>query len=414
MATSKTSKPRRTKGTGGLRSVGGDRWELKWLDKGKVRYQRVRVQNVATEKWLLTWRDGSDQYPGKTAQRAAAARLNELTAGAEVAQKAHIIGYPFKDYAREFVIARKKGKGPKKKKPKKLAPGTWAEYDRIVEGYLIVAFGDDLLHVLADDVGPIEDYRDGLLGDSDTVDLEKMGWKVLAPNTVRNHLRLLSMIFDGAEDDGLIARNPMRSVWVPGGAADEAVVLTMAEATALIAHVPPRYRMLTRLLLATGMRIGEALALRWDDYDPPDLRIGRALRRQDGNWVVGSPKTKNSKRTLRLDEPFMDALDAHREAQADHPNPLGLMFPNERGSYLDGNNFRNRALKKGLAAAKIDKPLTVHGLRHTHASLSIKKNVNPKVLSARLGHASVAFTLDVYGHLYAAEAGGSALDVLSL
>lgn len=152
-----------------------------------------------------------------------------------------------------------------------------------------------------------------------------------------------------------------------------------------------------------GLRIGELAALRCSSLDPDkrELRIVRTLSETNGRPVEGPPKTESSIRTV----PVPDWLSAALLALTIGRDPSDYLFTASQGGPLRARNWRSRvfdvAVKRaGLASQQRGDMLRPHDLRHTCASLHIKHGTPPKVLSTMLGHASVAITLDRYGHLY--------------
>jgi len=122
-------------------------------------------------------------------------------------------------------------------------------------------------------------------------------------------------------------------------------------------------------------------------------------------YAIGEPKTKNSRRVIRLTAAAVEALRGHLSSQLEEMErmgslyrPGGLVFATEAGTIVNPSNVRNRSLKPLLKAAGL-RPVRFHDLRHTCATLLLSKNVNPKIVSEMLGHASVSITLDVYSHL---------------
>ena len=168
-----------------------------------------------------------------------------------------------------------------------------------------------------------------------------------------------------------------------------------------------RLEALYMLALSTGMRQGELLALKWDDVDLEGgvLRARRTLTKTGKVYAIGEPKTKNSRRVIRLSGAAVEALRGHLSRQLGEMErmgslyrPGGLVFATEVGTIINPSNVRNRSLRLLLKAAGL-RPVRFHDLRHTCATLLLSKNVNPKIVSEMLGHASVSITLDVYSHL---------------
>lgn len=170
-----------------------------------------------------------------------------------------------------------------------------------------------------------------------------------------------------------------------------------------------------KLLAYTGMRRGEVLALRWRDVD---LEAGRLSVRRTVEPVsadIGVKKeliegpTKSSKpRTVDLDPDTVEVLRSHRVARGTLALPLirdeALVFATEEGAFLYPDNFTRR-FTESLASCRRgsgdDAPpmIRLHDLRHTHATLLLRAGVPVKVVSERLGHASVTITLSIYAHV---------------
>jgi integrase len=182
--------------------------------------------------------------------------------------------------------------------------------------------------------------------------------------------------------------------------------LTRTQLTRLLAEIPDARAPLFAVLESTGLRISEAIALRWCDPDldaePPRLRVRRAI--VDG--VVGAPKSRHGARSVPLADDLAAQLRALRPPDSADDD---LVFPNRTGRPLTPNNLRNRVL--GPAAQRAGVPgIGLHALRHTCASLLIEKGASPLRLQRWMGHHSAAYTLEVYGHLIDGEL-GSALDL---
>jgi integrase len=158
---------------------------------------------------------------------------------------------------------------------------------------------------------------------------------------------------------------------------------------------------------STGARRSELLGLRWEDVD-----LDRALARirqtivdgPDGYVPVLAHKTVSASRTIHLDRRTVEALRRHREDLERLRQSLGtgwedhgLVFPRDDGRWFNPPAVSRafaRAVKRAACPGS-----ALHDLRHTHASLLLAAGVNPKVVSERLGHSSVAFTLDTYAHV---------------
>ena len=141
------------------------------------------------------------------------------------------------------------------------------------------------------------------------------------------------------------------------------------------------------------------------DLEGGVLRVRRTLTRAKGSYSLGEPKTARSRRSVSLTASAVGALRAHLDRQLEEIDQVGsgyqdggLVFATERGTVANPSNLRRRSFAPLLERAKLP-AIRFHDLRHTCATLLFAKNVNPKVVSEMLGHASIAITLDTYSHV---------------
>ena len=159
--------------------------------------------------------------------------------------------------------------------------------------------------------------------------------------------------------------------------------------------------------MALGLRLGEALGLRWLDVDLDQgvLHVRQALQRQKGRGLTFvEPKSRRSRRTLALPAVVVMALKAHRVRQQEERllagsrwKNSGLVFTTTIGTPLDDRNVRKEFIalltKTGLPRVRL------HDLRHTCASLLLAQGVHPRVVMEILGHSQISLTLDTYSHV---------------
>jgi len=233
----------------------------------------------------------------------------------------------------------------------------------------------------------------------------------LAPATVRKAHQVLSSILETACRDGLIRVNPARGVDLPPLVHKEMRALEPAEIEVLAAAVRPRYRALVLTAAFTGCRFGELAALRLGRLDllHRTLRVEETVSEVGGQLHYGPPKTRASVRTVVLPKALVAELEHHLASFP--PGRAGLVFTARDGGPLRAANFRHRHWTPAVRAS-VGEPCRFHDLRHSHAAMLIASGQHPKVIQARLGHASIKTTLDTYGHLYQGldEAAASALD----
>lgn len=164
---------------------------------------------------------------------------------------------------------------------------------------------------------------------------------------------------------------------------------------------------LVHLMSYTGLRQGEALALKWSDIDFENKKItvNKTAVRIKERQTLQTPKTKNSKRVISIDPTTLSILKSWKKDQIKIYFKNGkhfegddnFIFTNERAEWVHIHNFI-RYFKRFIADHKL-KQITPHGLRHTHASLLFSAGVEPKNISDRLGHSTVQITLDLYTHI---------------
>ena len=164
---------------------------------------------------------------------------------------------------------------------------------------------------------------------------------------------------------------------------------------------------LVHLMSYTGLRQGEALALKWSDIDFENKKItvDKTAVRIKEKQTLQTPKTKNSKRVISIDPTTLSILKSWKKDQIKIYFKNGkhfegddnFIFTNERADWVQIHNFIPY-FKRFVTDHKL-KPITPHGLRHTHASLLFSAGVEPKNISDRLGHSTVQITLDLYTHI---------------
>lgn len=164
-----------------------------------------------------------------------------------------------------------------------------------------------------------------------------------------------------------------------------------------------RAYMFYRLLAFTGMRKGEALALKWSDinFKNKTLYINKAVSRRETGLYIQTPKTPASIRRISLDDKTLDLLkEFKKESQSKKGD---LIFRNPDGKILSVAKPRKWLLHiQDTIDKQHDVPMkriTTHGFRHTHASLLFESGASIKDVQSRLGHSDVQTTMDVYTHV---------------
>lgn len=368
---------------GGLYQSGG--WQKQMARR---RYQKgtLRKRGKRNPIWELQWREDCITPEGKIERR-----LNTCLLGP----------------IREITSRQARKLADERLRPLNLGktmPQSTIQFSSFVEQHFIPnvfptlkASTRNLYHSLLT-VHLMPAFGERRLCDINTLDLQhfvlnKMGRGLGWERT--NHLRqLMSKIFGTARKwDYASGDNPALAVELPEKTAvREKHVLNLEQIAKLLAALPEPVCTLVLTALLTGLRVGELLALRWGDWDiaAGQLRIERALCR----GVLGTPKTKSSRRILPVPQSLREALIqlAQRSALRE---PDQLIFQTAKGSPYSDSNLLGRYLKP--AGRRLGMPwLNFHTFRRTHATLLQSAGASPKDAQAQLGHAQMSTTFDLY------------------
>lgn len=241
--------------------------------------------------------------------------------------------------------------------------------------------------------------------------------KPLSPKSIRNVHGILSKCLSTAVKLEYMRRNPTESVALPRVVRKEIKPLTDEQVSAMVAQAgSDGFGTLFKMVVFTGLRLGEVLGLTWDcvDFQRKRLTINKQLQKRplaDGGFVFAP--LKNDKARVIAPAPFVLALlKQWQQRQMEDRLAAGclwegwksegerqsaIVFTNELGGHLHPqtvyNHFKKLAASVGAPQAR------VHDLRHTFAVLSLQNGDDVKTVQENLGHATAAFTLDVYGHV---------------
>jgi integrase len=180
----------------------------------------------------------------------------------------------------------------------------------------------------------------------------------------------------------------------------------------------PLYPVVT-VALATGMRRGELLALRWEDVDldAAMAKVERSLEESDRGLRFKAPKTKHGRRAIPLPRTSVEVLRAHKVRQLELRVALGkgklepsaLLFCTIEGEPLSPDNLSRDWWRLTITGGL--PRVSFHSLRHSHASALIASGLDVLTISRRLGHGSPVITLGVYGHMFR-DTGREAADAI--
>jgi len=295
-----------------------------------------------------------------------------------------------------------------------LKPTSLAYYNYLLDRHILPTFGTCQLTALTT-----------LKVDLWTSELINAG---VSPTTVRQARDQLKRMYTAALKYKYVSENPVADSHRPGRADTKREVLTPEESRRFLRRARHHYLYaLFYLAMVTGMRRGELLGLRWQDVDEAKLevRIRQTVVDAGGRALMQSTaKSDRSRREIPISPTCLRVLQRHREMQRlekqafrERYRDQDLVFSGIKGQTL-AFTVLSREFKQLINSVVVEeeKPVRFHDLRHTYASLSIRKGVKPSVLSRRLGHATVAFTMDTYAHLFedmTREAALSADELLS-
>jgi integrase len=229
----------------------------------------------------------------------------------------------------------------------------------------------------------------------------------LSPKTVRNIHVMLHRALKDAVRWGYLPRNVADAVDPPVGRSAERHVWTPDQLGAFLEHVrADRLYALWLLVATTGMRRGELAGLRWVDINFANARVSPQRPRVvvDHAVEVSEPKTAKGRRALALDPATLAVLREHQTRQAEEKAVIGagyrhsgLVFTWPDGSPIHPD-LMTRWFEQHSRAAGLPR-IRLHDVRHSYASAALAAGVPAKVISERLGHATVGFTLDTYSHV---------------
>lgn len=242
-------------------------------------------------------------------------------------------------------------------------------------------------------------YNDSLKGKLE-------GMNAISAKTVRNIHGIIHKALDQAVKLNYIRVNPADSCTLPQKMSKELCVLNETQTKYFISALENEpYRRLFLVALFTGMREGELLGLMWDsiNFEQGTIRIHQQLQRYKGEYRLFTPKN-NKSRTISPAPVVMDLLLEERAEQNSYKIRAGslwektnFVWTNEIGQHLKQQTV-HKHFKRVVSKINLSN-MRFHDLRHSYAVAALRAGIDIKTVSNNLGHATVAFTLDVYGHV---------------
>ena len=231
----------------------------------------------------------------------------------------------------------------------------------------------------------------------------------LSRNTVRIMHATLRAMLRAAVDDGVMPINPaeklgrqLHLVQPKAVRQEEIKAMTREQRQRFLvtaARETPRYYPLFFMLAGTGLRLGEALALQWEDLDglAREIRVMRSLSRgQMGTPKAGHGRTVDPSQVLAETLGQLEQVRAREALLMDWPVVPPWLFCTRAGTPMDESKVR-RAMRQVLQQAKLPLHFSPHCLRHTYASLMLQQGESLTYVQRQLGHASINLTADTYG-----------------
>lgn len=242
-----------------------------------------------------------------------------------------------------------------------------------------------------------------------TIELKDGTKNPLTHATAKKLYTILQSIFTYALHQGYIKETPCRNVILP---TEDVTVdkqrkfMTENEILQFLDMLDKcqydDFRIMMKFLLYTGVRSGEMLGLQWNDIDFENnvIHIVHTLSDVGGKHFLTTPKTKNSKRYIAMNNTVKALLKEQRKHQLelqmaiiDFPHPE-MVFTSANGNYKDRSSL-NTSLRRFLKGSSLDF-LTLHCLRHSNATLLLNAGVDIKIVSEHLGHSDISVTADIY------------------
>lgn len=257
-------------------------------------------------------------------------------------------------------------------------------YESLLRSHVLPAMGD--MAVGAVDQADVRTFVADLVGAG------------VAPGTVRNAFRVLSLVLSSAVAGGAIKANPATGVKLPRSDPAEMIFLTSEQVNDLADAIDEHYRVLVLFAAYCGLRAAEIAGLRVGrvNIERGVVDVVETLGDANGQLVWSDTKT-HARRTVPLPAFLREELAGQLGARGTDAH--GLVFTSMGGLPIRQNNFYRRYFKPAVIRAGLPPETRFHDLRHTCAALLIAQGAHPKAIAELLGHSTITVTLDRYGHL---------------
>jgi len=222
----------------------------------------------------------------------------------------------------------------------------------------------------------------------------------VAPSTALRSLSTLRAVLNAAVEGDLISRSPARGIRIDRGRPTERPMLSISELARLAESVHPRHRALILVAGVLGLRWSECVGLRIGSIDltKATLTVDQTISEVAGRLEVDTTKSHSSRRTMSIPKFLVQELAEHLAQHRSGAGSTDLVFVGRQGAPLR-RSFAARHFAPAVERAGLNQALTFHGLRHVATSLMVGAGEHPRVIQARLGHATARLSMELYAHV---------------